>query len=233
MSCIQRNEIPAGVVDGINTTYTLAHVPHPPESLSLFYNGQLLDAGQENDFMLQGNVINMNFTPIQNDLFRATYTFSSTKMNDRPVGPIDGMNRTFTLDVVPNPPQSLMLYYNGQLMDPRLDFILDGNTIILNFTPLPNDILKANYTIVSLQTTTQNAAYSFASTNWNEVPSGSYDGVNTTFSLSSPPASIDALMLYYNGQLLDDNIDFSLSGKTINLNFAPGATDRLKATYTK
>jgi hypothetical protein len=49
------NEIPVGVIDGVNTTFTLAHVP-VGASLQLFYNG-LLSFGGGVDYTLVGSTI--------------------------------------------------------------------------------------------------------------------------------------------------------------------------------
>jgi len=38
-------EVPAGVIDGANAVFTLAHTPNPAASLQLFKNGVLQSAG--------------------------------------------------------------------------------------------------------------------------------------------------------------------------------------------
>jgi len=38
-------ETPSGLVNGVNTTYVLAHTPNPVGSLKLFINGSLMAAG--------------------------------------------------------------------------------------------------------------------------------------------------------------------------------------------
>lgn len=48
-------EVPAGPVDGINFTFTLANVPSPVTSLQLFRNGLLQKAGI--DYTLSGKTI--------------------------------------------------------------------------------------------------------------------------------------------------------------------------------
>ena len=62
------NEVPAGAVDGKNTTFTLANTPNPPSSLHVHVNGLLLHAGVEvnglslnagADFALAGAQIQM------------------------------------------------------------------------------------------------------------------------------------------------------------------------------
>lgn len=72
-SLIQWNETPGGTIDGSNTTFTLAHVPVPSGALSLYYNGQLLEQGVGNDFLLSGSIITTFFAPAPQDKLRATY----------------------------------------------------------------------------------------------------------------------------------------------------------------
>ena len=72
-SLIQWNETPGGAINGINTTFTLAHVPIPSGALSLYYNGQLLDQGTGNDFIISGSTITTFFTPRPQDKLKATY----------------------------------------------------------------------------------------------------------------------------------------------------------------
>lgn len=69
-------ETPAGVVDGINDTFTLAHSPNPPGSLLLFKNGQLLIPGGE-DYTLAGNVIVYvaGAIPQPGDVHKASYRY--------------------------------------------------------------------------------------------------------------------------------------------------------------
>ncbi len=51
------NETPAGTIDGINTTFTLAGTPNPTGGLMLFFNGILLYQGT--GYTLNGNQITM------------------------------------------------------------------------------------------------------------------------------------------------------------------------------
>lgn len=61
-------------------------------------------------------------------------------------------------------------------------------------------------------------------------PSGTQNGVNTTFTLPSTPASI--LLLYLNGQFLTGGgVDYTLSGSTITTVNAPFSTDVFTYNY--
>lgn len=67
---------------------------------------------------------------------------------------------------------------------------------------------------------------------WNEIPTGSVNGVNDTFTLADTPS---ALMLHVNGllQYAGAANDFTLSGATITFNAGaiPQTGDVLLATY--
>jgi hypothetical protein len=49
----------------------------------------------------------------------------------------------------------------------------------------------------------------------DEIPTGTINGVNTTFTLVSVPSPTDSLCLYKNGQLLFEGIGYTLTGSTI------------------
>jgi len=65
-----------------------------------------------------------------------------------------------------------------------------------------------------------------------EVPSGTKDLVNTTFVLAQLPIA-GTEEIFFNGQLLDigSGNDYVISGSTITLAFAPGAEDKILASY--
>ena len=66
---------------------------------------------------------------------------------------------------------------------------------------------------------------------FNETPSGTPNGVLTSFTLTQSPTNI---ILTRNGQLLKPGVgnDYTISGNTITMFFAPLTGDQLLATYT-
>jgi hypothetical protein len=68
----------------------------------------------------------------------------------------------------------------------------------------------------------------------NETPTGAMNGSNTTFTLANTPAN-SSLRLYYEGSLLEPGSgnDYTLSGATITMLFAPPSTDKMRAYYRK
>jgi hypothetical protein len=66
---------------------------------------------------------------------------------------------------------------------------------------------------------------------WSERPSGSMNGVNTTFTLASAPSPTAGLILALNGLIMRPGVDFTISGQTITLVNAPSSSDWLRAWY--
>ncbi len=66
------NETPAGAVNGINTTFTLANTPKLGTE-QIFQNGVLQDPGAGNDYTIAGAVITMLSAPGNGGKIRATY----------------------------------------------------------------------------------------------------------------------------------------------------------------
>jgi hypothetical protein len=71
-------ETPDGLVDGVNVTFTLADVPSPPTSLTLYRNGVLQKDGV--DFVLTDNVISFltASVPQPGDILVCSYRRTST-----------------------------------------------------------------------------------------------------------------------------------------------------------
>lgn len=66
---------------------------------------------------------------------------------ETPAGTIDGTNREFLLSRAPQPPSSLLLYRNGILQAPGIDYTLSGRQITFCelCIPVPGDVLRAYY----------------------------------------------------------------------------------------
>jgi len=142
-----------------------------------------------------------------------------------PSGTLNGTNATFALSQAPTPATSLSLYRNGLVQTAGVDYNLSGATItfVTGAIPQTNDVLLAYYR-VSGSTTNVHFADS-------EVPGGSVNGTNVTFTLVNTPNPGLSLELYKNGVLLQQNSDYTLSGSTITFSTAPQTGDSLLASY--
>lgn len=90
--------------------------------------------------------------------------------------------------------------------------------------------LEGNLQTVSLPTNV--VAGGGASLNFEyEVPSGTINGTNTTFTLSQSPSPVLSLDLSLDGVRLLQNTDYTLSGSTITMVFAPYTSQTLFAEY--
>jgi len=69
----------------------------------------------------------------------------------------------------------------------------------------------------------------------DETVTGTIDGENGTFTLSSTPNPASSLHLYRNGLLLKQGIGYTISGNiiTFNFNFLPQTGDIVWAEYRK
>jgi hypothetical protein len=65
-----------------------------------------------------------------------------------------------------------------------------------------------------------------------ETPTGTINGINKTFFLSSTP-TLGSEHIYLNGLLQDEGIDndYTISGKTITFTLAPSNKSKLKCSY--
>jgi uncharacterized protein YoxC len=145
-----------------------------------------------------------------------------------PSGTMNGINTTFTLANPPAPTTSLNLFRNGLLQRVGIDFTLSGASIAFagGSVPQPSDSVRAYY-----RTPGVGAAITFKDA---ELPSGAINGANLTFTLASAPSPAPSLMLFKNGVLLTQGVDYVVSGATVtfaNTAVAPQASDSLIASY--
>jgi hypothetical protein len=194
--------VPIPISDVINLTSTLSTINAAISSLTTTVNA-----------LSSGSGVNPLFTD-----------------GETPSGLVNGSNTTFTLAGTPVPAASLELYRNGLVQTSGVDYSLSGNTIsfLSAAAPQSGDILQAYYRLVG-----PGQAASFSD---KETPGGLMNGVNMTFSLQSAPNPALSLKLYRNGTLLQQGVDYTLSGMIItfaNLNTPPHTGDVLAAYYRR
>jgi len=66
---------------------------------------------------------------------------------------------------------------------------------------------------------------------FNEVPSGTINGSNTTFTLANTPTA-GTVLIYRNGLLQVPSVDYTISGSTITYLYAPSTGDVLRGQYS-
>jgi hypothetical protein len=109
-----------------------------------------------------------------------------------------------------------------------IDYTMAGSTITFFAGSIPRsgDLVEAYYRIAGVGPVSSFTDY--------EVPGGVIDGNNRGFTLTATPNPPLSLKLYKNGVLLNQNGDFTLSGKNIsfaNSTVTPRPGDSLVASY--
>ena len=141
------NEIPSGLIDGMNMVYTLVNAP-VNSSLMLFQNGRLLREGTSSDYVLNTSTISMMSAPLEDDVLVSSYLKVNLtyQCGEIPSGSLDTVNKDFYLDQVPIA-GTLMLFLNGIFLTQDRDYVLTGNHIVIvpGLTTCAGDSMFAYY----------------------------------------------------------------------------------------
>ena len=153
-------EIPSGVKDGSNLTFTTTNTPSPPGSMMLFVNGVYYTQGADSDYAISGKTITFN-TPMQPapgenfithyayQLIGASATLTLLSMNEIPSGVKNGSNTAFVLNYTASPTGSLMVFINGSLQSQGAssDFTVSGKNLyfVTGSEPEPDDNVVTTY----------------------------------------------------------------------------------------
>lgn len=148
-------EIPVGVVDGVNSAFTLGNAPSPAASVMIFRNGILARPGS--DYTVSGNRVSFaaSAIPQSNDLLIVSYRMGPNNSgitfvdSQTPAGTVDGSNTVFALSQAPNPVTSLALYRNGLRLRANLDYVLSGSNVVFHsgLAPQAGDVLLCSFRI--------------------------------------------------------------------------------------
>jgi hypothetical protein len=164
-------EIPKGILNGSNRSYTLEFEP-VPGSESVFLNGVMQDS--ERDYSLVNKHITFVEPPLQDMVIRCSYRVSddpdATKATKKPIlynldygtnpayvyaliekeipiGSIDGNNKTFELEFMPIE-GSECVYLNGVLQEPggeNANYNIVGKVITFVEPPLADMVIRCMY----------------------------------------------------------------------------------------
>lgn len=163
----------SGVIDGVNTVFQITNSNIDNQTLIIFYHGMTLSKGV--DYNVSGSTITFTFAPIVNSILLSYYLYNNSNDNYiivAPSGLLNGVNTTFTLPSIPDPPLSLQLFYNGSLLKQGLDYTLINSAITLNFIPITTSLLLCSYRIYSNISSnnlyaTSNDIISYNGNSWN------------------------------------------------------------------
>ena len=145
---------------------------------------------------------------------------------ETPAGAVDGSNATFTLAAIPQPMLSLKLYRNGLLQRANVDYTIAGGVLTMYPVPQPGDVLASYYRTTDATAGTPRFMD-------NETPTGTTNGANRTFELSTAPVPAASLQLTRNGLLMRLGVDYDLAANTITFRIGaiPESADILRADY--
>ena len=143
-------EIPSGLIDGINTIYTLKHEP-TPGSDHLYLNGLLIEDGTDTDYYINGSTITFSEPLLSGMKLHCTYyyaDFNPVKIlvdKEIPSGLIDGINSIYVLKNIPVE-GSEHVYLNGLLQESDgNDYIISENIITFLNPPEKDLKLRVSY----------------------------------------------------------------------------------------
>jgi hypothetical protein len=148
------NEVPTGILDGVNKSFSLASTPSSPASVMLWVNGQLMTQGTNRDYTVSGRSITfLPFAPSSDDILVTMYTrVTETKQIaiNESVEMLTNLTGLYLrIARSPNPSSSLMLFRNGQLLTQDSDYTLTGREIsILNNAIELDDVFLSTYSYV-------------------------------------------------------------------------------------
>lgn len=128
-------------------------------------------------------------------------------LNEVPSGTIDGSNLLFAIANTPSDSNTVMLWLNGQLLKQGSDYSVSSKNItFLCSPPTQGDVLLTMYTkVVTVKQFAMNEAVTFP------IVSGT-----TRIRVSNTPSPASSLMLFRNGQLLTQDLDYTLTGKDVS-----------------
>lgn len=66
-----------------------------------------------------------------------------------------------------------------------------------------------------------------------ETPSGTINGVNTSFTLSQTPKEDECVMIFLAGLLVTQDVGYTISGTAITFATAPAISSVLRAIYVR
>jgi hypothetical protein len=205
---------PAETPDGIIATFTLPQVV--PQQM-VFVDGALVVQGV--DYTISGAVITFVSPATTARAGAKIVAYASTEapfdVVEAPAETPNGVRTTFTLSrgLI----YSLQLYVEGMLQMPGVDYSISGANIVFltsGSTPRSGAVIRAHYNLGS-------TAPMFR---FQEVPGGTADASNPTFTLTYEPLH---LQLFVDRVFQVPGLDYTIAGTTIT--FLAGAIPRIGA----
>lgn len=138
-------------------------------------------------------------------------------VQEEPTGVINGVNTIFVLSQTPSDANSLIFWVDENALEKDTDYTLNGTNVVITN---PDFVPAAGQTVYAYYLTNGAVPGSGGSTSttlyFQEIPTGTVDGSNATFSLSQTPVDPNSLILW-TGLDTVPKTAYSLSGATITI----------------
>jgi len=172
-------------------------------------------------YMIHRGVGTVNMKPPAGSV-GATELAANLKTFTTDVAAGDGSTVAFTLSEEPANVSAIMVFVDGILQKATTNYTLSGTT--LTFTTAPEaaaEIETKHLTIRSIARRSTDFQY--------DTFTG--DGSTVAFNLGTAGATTNSAFIFYNGIALKPTSDYSISGVTLTLTFAPVALSEIMARY--
>ena len=134
----------------------------------------------------------------------------------------DGSAVAFTLSETPPNANSVLVFVDGILQKSSTNYSISGTT--LTFTSAPDASAEIEAKHFGIRGVVRRSTdYQYDSFTGN--------GSATTFTLSTSGATTNSAFIFYNGIALKPTSDYSISGTTLTLTFAPTNASEIMARY--
>jgi uncharacterized protein YjdB len=134
----------------------------------------------------------------------------------------DGSAVAFTLSETPPNSNSVLVFVDGILQKSSTNYSISGTT--LTFTSAPDTSAEIEAKHFGIRGVVRR------STDF-QYDSFTGNGSLTAFTLSTSGATTNSAFIFYNGIALKPTSDYSISGTTLTLTFAPVASSEIMARY--
>ena len=134
----------------------------------------------------------------------------------------DGSTVAFTLSETPPNSNSVLVFVDGILQKSSTNYSISGTT--LTFTSAPDTSAEIEAKHFGIRGVVRR------STDF-QYDSFTGNGSLTAFTLSTSGATTNSAFIFYNGIALKPTSDYSISGTTLTLTFAPVASSEIMARY--
>jgi len=229
-------EMPVGVIDGSNKVFILPHSPVNNDSVITFLNAAYQSQGSTEEYIIVDKTITFKDAPLVGDVVWVQYDIFNAlieKVQEKPVGECDGINRIFLLSEMPVTYSSVMLYLGGAFLSQgfELDYTILGKKIELEDPPADGSQLWVVYekNVSSVLTASPQMARTV-----QEIPDGDLNGINTEFLLSQTPVNNQSVVVYLNAafQSQGPSEDYVIANNLITFVTPPTDTDIVWVSYT-